>query len=51
MLQCPSAGRGAVVDHDTTGAADPLPAVVVEGNRLLTLVGESVVEDVEHLEK
>jgi hypothetical protein len=42
---------GLAVDHDAAGAADPLTAVVVEGDRLLALVHETLVEDVEHLEE
>ena len=39
------------VDHEAAGAADPLAAVVLEGDRLLAALGELLVEDVEHLEE
>ncbi len=32
-------------------AADPLAAIVIEGDRLLALLDEPLVHDVEHLEK
>ena len=48
------AALGAVrlaVDHHPARSADALAAVVLERDRLLALVDEPVVEDVEHLEK
>jgi hypothetical protein len=42
---------GLSVDHDPTGAADALTAVVVEGDGLLALVDETLVQHVEHLEE
>ena len=52
------AGRGALagtvglsVDVQRAHAADTLAAVVVEGHRLLALVDEIVVQDVEHFEE
>jgi hypothetical protein len=39
------------VDHEAAGAADPLAAVVVEGDRLLAALAELLVQDVEHLEE
>ncbi len=39
------------VDHHAAGAANPLPAVVVECDRLLALVDQPLVEHVQHLEK
>ena len=42
---------GLAVDHQRAGAADALAAVVVEGDRLLALVDEALVDEVEHLEE
>jgi len=42
--------RGAV-DHHAAGAADPLAAIVVEGDGALALFLEPLVQDVEHLEE
>ena len=39
------------VDHEAAGAADPLAAVVVEGDRLLALLHQPLVDHVEHLEE
>ena len=39
------------VDHQRAGAADALPAVVVEDDRLLALLDQPLVEDVEQLEE
>ena len=39
------------VDHEAARAADPLAAVVLEGDRLLAALGELLVEDVQHLEE
>src|SRR5207344_650446 len=41
----------APVDHHRTGSADPLAAVVVEGDRLAALPEQTLVEHVEHLEE
>jgi len=41
----------APVDHQRAHAADALAAVVIERDGLLALVGELLVEDVEHLEE
>ncbi len=52
------AGRGAslgpmglTIDHHPAASADALPTVMLEGDRFLALVGETIVEHVEHLEK
>src|SRR5690606_28103246 len=51
------AGGGALrtvrlaVDHHAAHAADALTTVAVEGDRLLALADEALVEDVEHLEE
>ena len=42
---------GLAVDHQRAGAADALAAVVVEDDRLLALVDEALVDEVEHLEE
>ena len=42
---------GLAIDHDATGAADALTAVVVEGDRLFPLGDETFVQNIEHLEK
>jgi hypothetical protein len=42
---------GAAVDDEPARAADPLAAVVVERDRLLALLDQALVDDVEHLEK
>jgi hypothetical protein len=42
---------GDAVDHQRAGAADALAAVVVEGDRLLALRDQPLVEHVEHLEE
>ena len=42
---------GLAVDHQAAGAADALAAVVVERDRLLALVDQALVDDVEHLEE
>jgi hypothetical protein len=42
---------GRTVDHQAAHAADALAAVAVEGDRLLALGVELLVEDVEHLEE
>ncbi len=39
------------VDHETTGPADSLTAIVIERHRLLALANESLVQEVEHLQK
>ena len=39
------------VDDDPALAADPLAAVVVEGDRLLTPLDQALVHDIEHLEE
>ena len=39
------------IDHHTAGAANPLAAIVIKGDRLLTVPHEPFVHDVEHLEK
>jgi len=42
---------GNTIDHETTGAADSLPAVTLKGHRLLARGNEAVVDNVEHLKK
>jgi hypothetical protein len=42
---------GLAVDHQPAHAADALAAVGVEGDRLLAVAGQPLVEDVEHLEE
>ncbi len=42
---------GVAVDDHAAGPADPLAAVVVEGDRLLALRGQLLVDDVEHLQE
>ena len=42
---------GLAVDHQRARAADALAAVVVEDDRLLALVDEALVDEVEHLEE
>jgi hypothetical protein len=42
---------GLAVDHHAACAADSLPAVVIEGNGFLSLVDQTLVEHIEHLEK
>jgi hypothetical protein len=42
---------GLTVDHHPARPADALAAIVVEGDRLLTLGGETLVECVEHLQE
>jgi hypothetical protein len=42
---------GLAVDHEAAGAADPLAAVVLEGDRLLAALDELLVEDVQHLQE
>ena len=42
---------GDAVDHDAAHAADAFAAVVIEGDRLLALVHELFVQDVEHLQE
>ncbi len=42
---------GLAVDHQPTRPADPLAAVVLEGDGLLATGHEAVVDDVEHLEE
>ena len=42
---------GLAVDHQRARAADALAAVVVEGDRLLALGDEALVDEVEHLEE
>ena len=39
------------IDHHAAAATDPLPAVMVEGDRLLALGEKPLIEDVEHLEE
>jgi hypothetical protein len=45
------AAVGDAVDHEPAGAADPFAAVVLEGNRLLALLHQALVDHVEHLEE
>ena len=52
------AGRGAAlgavgnaVDHEAAGSADPFPTIAVEGNRLLAVGIEVLIDVVEHLEE
>jgi len=52
------AGRGGTpwtvriaVDHDPALPADPLPAVMIEGDRLLAIENQPLVDHVEHLEE
>ncbi len=42
---------GQTVDHHTAGPADALAAVVIEGDGLLALVRQALVEEVEHLQE
>jgi hypothetical protein len=42
---------GLSVDHHSTAATDALPAIVVEGNRLLSLDEQTLVENIEHLQE
>jgi hypothetical protein len=42
---------GNAVDDETACAADALATVVLEGDRVLALVDQILVEDIEHLEK
>jgi hypothetical protein len=39
------------VDHHATHSTNPLPAIMIEGNRILALTDQTLVENVEHLEK
>jgi hypothetical protein len=39
------------IDHDAAGSADPLPAIMREGNGIVTLLGESLIDYIEHLEE
>jgi hypothetical protein len=39
------------VDHHTTSAADPFPAIVIEGDWCVTAFGQSLVHDIEHFEE
>jgi hypothetical protein len=39
------------VDHEAAGAADALPAVVIERHRLFPAHHELLVEDVQHLQE
>ena len=39
------------VNHQTTHTANPFAAVVVEGDRLLAIVEQTLVHDVQHLEE
>ena len=39
------------VDHHAAHAADAFAAIVVEGDRLLALLDQALVDDVEHLEE
>ncbi len=39
------------IDHQTAGAADPLPAIMIESDRDLALLHQALVHHVEHLEK
>ena len=50
VVACARAVRAAV-DDDPALAADPLAAVVVEGDRLLALEDQPLVDDVEHLQE
>jgi hypothetical protein len=42
---------GDAVDHRAAGAADPFPAIVVEGHRLLAGQAQPFVQDVEHFQE
>ncbi len=42
---------GDAVDHRTAHAADPLPAVMVKGDRLLAFLGQFFIEDIDHFQK
>jgi hypothetical protein len=42
---------GLTIDHHTTGAANPLAAIVVDRDGLLPTLDEALVEHVQHLEK
>ncbi len=42
---------GPAVDHGAAHAADAFPAVVVEGDGLLALQGEPLVDNVQHLQE
>src|SRR5215471_2927551 len=39
------------VDHEAAHATDALAAIVIEGDRILTLSDETLVDDVEHLQE
>jgi len=39
------------IDHDPARAADPFAAIVFEGDRLLALAEETLVENVEHFQE
>ena len=47
----PARAVGRAVDDHAAGAADAFAAVVVEGDRLLALADEALVDDVEHLQE
>ena len=52
LAGCSAAGSlGNTVDHHMTGSANSLTAIAGEGDRLLTLPREAVVDDIEHLEE
>jgi hypothetical protein len=42
---------GNPVDHEAARATDALTTVVLEGNRVLALADQILIEDIEHLEK
>jgi hypothetical protein len=42
---------GLAVDHHPTTAADAFPAVMLERHWLLSLAGQPLIEDIEHLQK
>ena len=51
VVVCGRGPCGRAVDHDPALAADPLAAVVVEGDRLLAAADQALVDDVEHLQE
>jgi hypothetical protein len=42
---------GATIDHQATTTTDAFPAIVFEGNRLLSLGFQPVIDHIEHFEK
>jgi hypothetical protein len=51
QVAVPAGAVRLAVDHAAAAAADALAAVVVEGDRLLVLLDELLVDVVEHLEE